>query len=201
MKWIKQALLVLLFVSFSQASFADEGATAVVTSVNHNILQALRSNKDRYAANPEQLYTLVQRDLVPFIDFSSFSKLILAKHWKTASPAQRQHFIRAFQGMLMRTYTKSLLEFTNSTLTITREVPGTKAGYSKVYGEFSGGAGHAKSRVIFEMKQSGGGWKAYNITVNNFSLVKNFRTSFGREINQFGLDGLIQRLEKNQVTE
>lgn len=201
MKIIKQAFLLLLFVSFTQTSIANTGAKEVVNAVNQNILQSLKANKSRYAANPDQLYSLVQRDLVPFINFSSFSKLILAKHWKTASPAQQQRFIRAFQGMLMRTYTKSLLEFTDSKLMITREVTGTKPTLSKVYGEFAAGNGKTKSRVIFEMRQESGRWKAYNITVNAFSLVKNFRTSFGREISQFGLDGLIQRLEKNQITE
>jgi len=200
MKWIKQTLLLLLFVSFSQASIANTEAKDVVNSVNQNILKELRANEARYAANPNQLYTLVQRELVPFIDFPSFSKLILAKYWRTASPAQQQRFIRAFQGMLMRTYTKSLLEFTHSELNIIREVPGAKENLAKVYGEFSASSGQPKSHVIFEMRQ-GNNWKAYNITVNAFSLVKNFRTSFGREINQFGLDGLIQRLEQNQVTE
>lgn len=206
MKWIKQSLflpvLLLLYVSFMQTAIAvDLRAKNVVNMVNQNVMQSLRTNKERYAANPDQLYSLVQHDLLPFIDFLSFSKLILGKHWKTATPVQRQRFQKAFQGMLMRTYTKSLLEFTNSVLTISREVPGAKPSYAKVYGDFSAGTGKPKSRVIFEMKQEAGQWKAYNITVNAFSLVKNFRTSFGKEISQFGLDGLIDRLEKNQVTE
>ena len=165
-------------------------------------MQSLRNNKALYEENPNQLYSLVQRDLLPFIDFSSFSKLILGTHWKTATLKQRQRFMKAFQGMLMRTYTKSLLEYTHSTLTISREVPGTKPNYAKVYGEFSSGnSSSPKSRVIFEMRKDRGRWKAYNITVNAFSLVKNFRTSFGNEIRQYGLEGLIQRLESNQVTE
>lgn len=202
MKWIKQPLLLLLFITFTQTSAANAAsAKDVVNSVNQRIMQSLRANKASYAANPSKLNGLVQRDLVPFIDFTSFSKLILGTHWKTATPAQQQQFAHAFQGMLIRTYTKSLLEFSNSQLTITREVPGAKPQYAKVYGKFSSGAGKPKASVIFEMKQEGNRWKAYNITVNAFSLVKNFRTSFGREINQFGLDGLIKRLSKNQVTE
>ena len=202
MKWIKQPLLLLLFITFTQTSVANAAsAKDVVNSVNQRIMQSLRANKASYTANPSKLNGLVQRDLVPFIDFTSFSKLILGTHWKTATAAQQQQFIRAFQGMLMRTYTKSLLEFTGSQLTITREVPGAKPKYAKVYGKFSSSAGKPKANVIFEMKQEGNRWKAYNITVNAFSLVKNFRTSFGREINQFGLDGLIKRLSKNQVTE
>ena len=202
MKWIKQPLLLLLFITFTQTSVANAAsAKDVVNSVNQRIMQSLRANKASYTANPSKLNGLVQRDLVPFIDFTSFSKLILGTHWKTATAAQQQQFIRAFQGMLMRTYTKSLLEFTGSQLTITSEVPGAKPKYAKVYGKFSSSAGKPKANVIFEMKQEGNRWKAYNITVNAFSLVKNFRTSFGREINQFGLDGLIKRLSKNQVTE
>ncbi|MGV6808729.1 MAG: MlaC/ttg2D family ABC transporter substrate-binding protein [bacterium] len=190
-------LMSLLFLQNAQAS----EASSIVNQVNQRVLQSLNANKARYANNPAQLTQLVERDIVPFIDFTAFSKLILSKHWRTATPAQRQQFQQAFKQMLMRTYTKSMLEYSDAKLSITRELAGAKAGYAKVYGKFSLGNGQPDVPVIFEMRQQNGQWKAYNVTVQAFSLVENFRSSFSKEISQYGLDGLIQRLRSNQIKE
>jgi phospholipid transport system substrate-binding protein len=39
------------------------------------------------------------------------------------------------------------------------------------------------------------GWKAWDVTIEGVSYVKNFRTDFGSEIDAKGLDAVIQRLE------
>ena len=44
------------------------------------------------------------------------------------------------------------------------------------------------------MYNSGGGWKVYDVVINNASLVGNYRSSFATEIRQSGIDGLIARL-------
>lgn len=200
---IKQAIIIVLAffsMTFSQVSLANDAST-VVNSVNQRVMQALRTNKAQYQSNPSQLTQLVEKDIIPFIDFTAFSKLILSKHWKTATPAQRTNFEASFKDMLMRTYTRSMLEYTDADLSVTRELPGHKPEYAKVYGKFIIGNGQPDVPVIFEMRNDGTNWKAYNVTVKAFSLVENFRSSFGKEINQYGLDGLIDRLNKGQITE
>jgi phospholipid transport system substrate-binding protein len=39
------------------------------------------------------------------------------------------------------------------------------------------------------------GWKAWDVTIEGISYVKNFQTDFGAEINDKGLEHLIERLE------
>jgi phospholipid transport system substrate-binding protein len=43
------------------------------------------------------------------------------------------------------------------------------------------------------------GWKVYDISVDDVSLVTNYRSSFSRAIRKDGVDGLISTLqERNQ---
>lgn len=197
---ILMSLLLLLSIGFGHVASAAT-ASATVESVNQRVMQALRANKAQYAANPDALVQLVQNDIVPFIDFTAFSKLILSKHWRTATPPQRTAFEQAFKGMLMRTYTRSMLEYSDADLSIQRELPGSRPHYAKVYGKFVIGNGQPDVSVIFEMREVDGRWKAYNVTVKAFSLVENFRSTFGKEINQYGLDKLIQRLQQGEITQ
>jgi phospholipid transport system substrate-binding protein len=45
------------------------------------------------------------------------------------------------------------------------------------------------------MRATPQGWKAWDVTIEGVSYVKNFRTDFGSEIDAKGLDAVIQRLE------
>ncbi|HEX2243642.1 MAG TPA: ABC transporter substrate-binding protein, partial [Gammaproteobacteria bacterium] len=50
--------------------------------------------------------------------------------------------------------------------------------------------------VNYSFRFTDGQWKAYDMTIDGLSLVKNFRTSFDNEIERNGLDALIERLER-----
>ena len=51
------------------------------------------------------------------------------------------------------------------------------------------------------MSKSTQGWKVYDITVENVSLVITYRSQFGEEIGRGGIDGLIRSLaEKNRAS-
>ena len=42
-------------------------------------------------------------------------------------------------------------------------------------------------------------WKAFDLVVDGLSMVKNFRSSFGREITETSLDALIQRIKNTNI--
>ena len=45
------------------------------------------------------------------------------------------------------------------------------------------------------MRKTEAGWKAWDVVIEGISYVKSFREDFGSEIDQKGLDAVIQRLE------
>ena len=51
----------------------------------------------------------------------------------------------------------------------------------------------------YSLKNSKQGWKVYDISVDDISLVTNYRSSFARQIKKNGVDGLIKTLhDRNQ---
>ena len=49
------------------------------------------------------------------------------------------------------------------------------------------------------MRKDQADWKVIDVSVNGVSLIVNYRTTFAREIQQSGVDGLIKSLvTKNQ---
>lgn len=53
-----------------------------------------------------------------------------------------------------------------------------------------------KVPVNFNLRKTDSGWKAWDVVIEGISYVKSFRTDFGSEIQQKGLDEVIARMEK-----
>jgi phospholipid transport system substrate-binding protein len=50
--------------------------------------------------------------------------------------------------------------------------------------------------VNYTLRATPEGWKAWDVTIEGISYVRNFRNDVGAEIDQKGLPALIDRLEK-----
>ena len=62
--------------------------------------------------------------------------------------------------------------------------------------------GRKPVQIDYRMRNASGGWKVYDVVVENLSLVTNYRSSFQSEVARTGIDGLIRTIEaKNQKRE
>ena len=191
--WIGLILLFSAWVPVSAAQSPD----VLLQERSKEIMQELK--KDDVRSDINKLYELVDRMIVPLIDFKAMSKLTLCKHWKTASKAQRTAFLDAYKNLLRRTYTKSLKNYANQEIRFFPQRTQVKGKYATVYSEFVPGGGKTNVPVNYKLRKVGDQWKAYNIEIEGLSLVKNYRTSFNKEISATSLDTLIARLNNGQV--
>jgi phospholipid transport system substrate-binding protein len=203
MQMIRKLILVfVLGFVFAGGSSADEVAPdKFLQQKAEKVMAELRRDGGAIRNDINKLYALVEREILPSVDFTSMSKLILGKHWKKATPQQREAFINAFRNLLINTYTKSLKQYANQEIRFFPNRTKIKGKYATVYSEFVPGNGQRNVPVIYKMrKDKNGNWKAYNLEIEGLSVVKNFRTDFNAEINANGLDALIARLESEQET-
>ena len=52
-----------------------------------------------------------------------------------------------------------------------------------------------KVPVNYTLRKTDSGWKAWDVTIEGISYVKSFKTDLSSEVEQKGLDEVIQRLE------
>lgn len=191
-------VVVLLLVPGVQAIAKTPDVIAAekrVLNVTNSITRLLERNKQQYRKNPAQLNAMIRKEVLPFIDFSSMAKLTLGKHWRTANPQQRIRFINAYREMLLRSYAKTMLEYTGANVVAGRSVANKKPGYVLVRTVVKPKAG-ASITANYSVRKKSGDWKAYNVEIAGINLISNFRTNFTREASAKGLNALIARLEK-----
>lgn len=201
MKRMRWAVTLLLLLGTGTAALAQSQLTppdVLVRQTTQEVLSLLRDEGEQIKDDPQAIFQLIRKEVLPHFDFRLMSRLVLARHWRGASEAQRERFVEEFRQLLVRTYGSSLLKYS-----------GQEVRYLPMQ---SSGSDDPRVTVKTEILQSNGpsipldyklhrtdsGWKVYDVTVDGASLVLNYRSQFSSEISREGLDGLIQRMaERN----
>jgi phospholipid transport system substrate-binding protein len=137
---------------------------------------------------------LVDKNMLPYFDTAYAAQLVLAKYWRTATPEQRKRFVEAFYQSMLQNYGEALLEFTPDRLKILPFQGNPADTTATVKSEVRRDNG-SRVPVNYSLHKTAEGWKAYDVQIEGVSYIKSFRTDFGSEIQQKGLEAVIQRLE------
>lgn len=169
----------------------------VVESVAKQVLADLDVNREVYRKDTTKLRAMVDKYLLANFDTEYAARLVLAKNWRTATTEQRKQFVEAFYQSMLQSYGTSLLDFTADKLKILPYQGKADDTVATVRSEIRRDNG-SKVPVNYTLHKTPTGWKAYDITIEGVSYVKSFRTDFGTEIDEKGLDAVIKRMQTQQ---
>ncbi len=195
-KAIAAILLVIITPVLSAADNAVETPTAVIESRATALAEKLQGRQDYYSENTGELYALVSDILLPGFDVDYASKLVLGRtHWTAASVEQREAFIDAFYGFLVRTYSKGLIGFDQSNLSVDPNAKFSSDG-NKALVRTQVALDNGDSVTInYALRNNGAsGWQMYDVRIDGVSYIQNYRSQFDAEISARGIDAVIQRL-------
>ena len=102
----------LLTVSIATAADVTPPDVLAKNTAN-TLLEELKANQEQFKQNPDQLYEVVDRIVLPHFDFDYVSKLVLARYLRKATPEQRTRFQQAFRSQLVGFYGDALLDYSN----------------------------------------------------------------------------------------
>lgn len=168
-------------------------AADLVKETTEQMLAALRKEEQTIQQHPERLYDLVSDIVLPHFDFEVMARSVLGKYWNRANAEQRQRFMEEFRNLLVRTYAGSLAEYSGETVNFLPLRPGSSQDEVTVRTEIQQKSGFPIP-VDYELRYGEDGWKVVGVTIDNLNLVLNYRTSFGNEIRQKGLETTIENL-------
>lgn len=197
---IALAALTLSASVSAQAKAVDNSDPTKLIETSANIMVSeLDARRAEFRKDPAKLRALVERVLLPNFDVDHSARLVLGKHWRTATPAQRERFIDAFYGSLMTNYGDAMLEFTGDRIRVLPSTVAPDATSAVVRTEVKRSNGQ-KIPVNYSLRKTEQGWKAWDVVIEGISYVKSFREDFGAEIDQKGIEAVIQRLEAQNRT-
>ena len=194
---MKKFLTLLLLVLVAPV-MASTGPELLIRETSEKVLDEIKTNAEKFQGDPQMVYKLVDDVVLPHFDFAAMTDMALGRYKDEVDSEQRPAIIQEFRALLVRTYSSALLEYTDQAL---------------IYLPMEGAEADGEVTVRTEIEQPGGfpipinyklylgddGWKVIDISVDDVSLVTNYRSSFARAIKKDGVDGLIETLrDRNQ---
>lgn len=189
-------ICLLLLATFNIAQANTESAETIVKDTADKVIARLVSDRAELDAHPERIYSLVDELVIPHFDFVSMSKWVLGRrNWTSSTEEQQDKFVDEFKTLLVRTYAKALLEYSEQEIKYlpVESDPNSNIVVVKTQVQQPG----AKVVPInYSMHISGGEWKVIDVVVDGISLVATYRGSFATEIRNNGMDGLLAKLSQ-----
>jgi phospholipid transport system substrate-binding protein len=176
------------------AAPSNLGPQELVEDSAKRMLAELDANRATYQKDPAKLDALVANVLLPNFDIDYAARLVLGQNWRTATDDQRKRFVAAFYHSLLRNYGNALLNYTSGNFSILPYKGDAGDTQATVRTEIKKSTGE-KVPVNFSLHKTDSGWKAWDVVIEGISYVKSFKTDFAAEIQQKGLDEVINRLE------
>lgn len=191
--------VVWLTVAVNSVSAAVVPPDVLARQTTEKTLQTIREHRDELKRNPAMIYDLVKELVLPHFDFELMSRFVLAQNWRHANPDQRRRFVDEFRQLLVRTYGRSLAEYSNQTVEFEPMHSDPSSGRVTVNSKIKQADGPAIALDYKLYKKQADGWKVFDVIIDGVSLVQNYRGSFSSEVRRNGLDALIEQLAQRNT--
>ena len=190
------AMAVATWVAVPQAALAaDEAPDALVKRLSVDVLETLRKDKSIKAGDVDRIMALVDKTILPHVNFRRMTAASVGPGWRKATPEQQAHLQDEFKTLLVRTYAGALSQVTDQSIVVKPLRAAAEDKDVLVRTEIRGRGDPIQLDYRLEKTPGeGAGWKIYNLNVLGVWLVETYRSQFAQEINAKGVDGLIEAL-------
>ena len=156
-------------------------------SVNE-VLDVLRDKSQTGQPRREKLSKLIRARF----DFNIMSQRTLGKYWKDATPQDQARFIALYSDLLEASYIGRIEAYTDETVHFTAErIDGDSADVDSYVH-----AGNVDIPINYRLVLAKDQWLVYDVIIEEVSLIRNFRNSYGEIVRKEGYAGLFKRMEE-----
>ena len=139
--------------------------------------------------------TKVTEVLESMTDFTEFGRLTIKKHWAGLTPEQRTLFVDRYRQLIHESYVKHFKA--NKELKVThRNPPLERKGKVLVQTNVTSGETTAEVDYKLHRAKADGPWRAYDIVIDEVSLMLSYRKQFGKIMKTEGFDALVKKIEE-----
>jgi len=183
--FVKFFLISAIAISLTQSPMEK------IRSTIDRMLHTIKSTELQGESHKIERRIIINNLLSDLIDFREMAKRSLGKHWKRHTERQEE-FVSLFTQFMEYIYSDRVLNTLglatkNNILYLKERVDGNYAAANTRF--------VLRNNIInlnYKMHRVGGSWKAYDIVVNNVSLVNVYRAQFDRVIRKKSFDELIE---------
>jgi phospholipid transport system substrate-binding protein len=191
MRALVMTLVLMMAAGTAQAGTPTETVQNRVNQAVRTLSQAPRGTPD----GAEQRRAEIRRAAEELFDFTEMSRRALGRHWADRTAAERDEFVRLFTDLMARAYLGKIDRYAGEAITYVGErVDGAQASVlSRVIT-----AKKAEVPIEYRLHRLGDRWAAYDVLIENVSLVSTYRSQFDRIIQTGSFADLVRRMRDKE---
>ncbi|WP_208279359.1 MlaC/ttg2D family ABC transporter substrate-binding protein [Massilia oculi] len=172
---------------------AAEAPDALVKRISNEVIDSVKADKEIQAGNRSKIMSLVNEKILPYVDAEKMTQQAAGRHWRTATPEQKQKLTKEFRDLLVYTYAGALSTIKNETVEFKPMRGSPTDNDVEVRSQVNVTRGEPIT-LNYRLSNDKGSWKIYDVNVLGAWLVQTYTSTFNSEISKSGIDGLIKRL-------
>ena len=198
---LKRSLLLLMATLFGAAcavpalAAGDQTPQQIVQSIADQLGTAIQGHQTELQQHPDEVIKIIDGIVLPHFDTDYASLLVLGRHAREATPAQRVAFACAFYNALTHRYAEGLVAYTRGSVKVLPAQGPLDQRRTIVRTQVLLSSGKNLSVDYAFRKTASGDWKAYDVIIEGISYITNYRNQVDAEIQKEGIGGLIKRLQ------
>ena len=204
----RRAVSALVFIAFSVSLVSVSAALAAddptLTAAPRQLINETATKIVSILAKKDQTtetrISEIESLAYEIFDFTTMSKLVLARNWKKMDKAKRKEFVVEFKRHLSRTYGTRLDRYEQEEVDVYGaqvEVRNDVSVKTRILGgQFDG------AEIAYRLRNRRDEWKIIDVVIEGVSLVSNYRSQFKEVLNGGSIDDLLVRLrDKNFIVD
>lgn len=182
----------LLFVAIT---FASPSPLPKMQGIAQDIVNELKANQGNLSGNTALVNGIVERHLVPSVDMHSMAGRVIGRqYWMEATPSQQSTFIGLFKQKILSTYASALTSYNQDRVLFYPMRQETNS-YARVRSVIVRRSGQ-RIPVNYYLRYRNNEWKIVDFSVENVSIVDNYRAQYANTLSHGGLAHLISEMRK-----
>ena len=187
-----------LVIALGLVAAAAAQAMTPTDTVRGQVDQVLQTGTRAATGTPEaaeQRRNQIRRAAEGLFDFTEMSRRALGRYWAGRSQAERDEFVKLFADLMARAYLGKIDRYAGESITyIAERVDGDLATVdSRVIT-----AKKTEVPIEYRLRRVGDRWAAYDVVIENVSLISTYRSQFDRIIQTSSFADLLKRMRQKE---
>ncbi len=167
--------------------FSAESPKAQIQLTVDQVIKVLSDKQIQGEPRRQVLSSLIRARF----DFSIMSQRTLGKYWRSATVPEQERFVKLFSDLLEANYIGRIEDYSDESVSYGAEtIDGDRAEVATLVN-----SGGTHIPIIYRLVKKGEDWFVYDVVVEEVSLVRNYRSTYGEIVRKEKFTGLFKRME------
>ena len=199
-KWLLSIVTAIVFV-FPAATFATEAQDdpyVMINSVATKTFARIKKEKDLIKENPELLRSVMEDELLPYIDYRFSAFKVLGKYASKVPREKLLEFVSVFREYLITSYAVALGYYDDQLVEFAPALEFEGRSDVTVRAVIKDGE-RPDIKVAFKVRKDrqSNEWQVYDMIAEGVSLLSSKRSEFESILRQDGIDKVIELMRKS----